>query len=159
MYDKKDFTLKIKSDELNIFDTLDCGQCFRFYKSAENAMTGIAFGRKIVIAQTEDEVIFKDCRKEEFDEIWYSYFDFGRDYSAIKATLSSDKTLLSAIKYASGIRILNQDSFEALISFIISQNNNIPRIKGSIEKLCRRFGRRISDDAFAFPTIEEPERR
>lgn len=150
-----DFVLRISRDILNIKDTLDCGQCFRFYNSAEDEMTGIAFGRRLVVKQTDEEIVFKDTTEAEFNEIWYSYFDFGRDYSAIKEAFSRDDTLKKAISYASGIRILKQDSFEALISFIISQNNNIPRIKGSIEKLCRRFGKEIGDGLYAFPTVED----
>lgn len=150
-----DLHLMVKSDVLNIADTLDCGQCFRFKIDSDNGFHGVAFGKYLKIMQTDDEVIFINTTATDFDEIWYSYFDFTNDYDSIKKTLSFDETIQKAIEFAGGIRILKQDKFEALCSFIISQNNNIPRIKGSIEKLSVRFGTKLQDGIYTFPTIEQ----
>ena len=86
------------------------------------------------------------CTETEFREIWYDYFDLGRDYSSIKECLSAnDEIMRKAIEYGGGIRILRQDLWETIVSFIISQNNNIPRIKGCIERLCNNFGEPITN--------------
>ena len=90
------------------------------------------------------EVIFYDTTEDDFKNIWYDYFDLNRDYSEIKSRLSNDPIMKEAVSYGDGIRILNQDLWEAVISFIILASNNIPRIKGIIERLCENFGKQIS---------------
>ena len=105
------------------------------------------------------DLVIDNCSKEDFEKIWRSYLDLDRDYGAIKATLAeSDQVMAKAIEGGSGIRILKQDFWEALLSFIISQNNNIPRIKGCIEALTRCCGEKIGTykgkDHYALP---EPE--
>lgn len=148
-----DLILSIGMDELNLADTLDCGQCFRFTKMSPNTLTGIVHGRILSLTQTQTDITFYDTTAEEFRAIWCSYFDLDTDYDSIKAALSKDLTLQKALKYAGGIRILQQDSFEALLSFIISQNNNIPRIKASIDRLCKKFGQHIEGELYAFPDV------
>ena len=106
----KDFNLK------HIFD---CGQCFRFNEVAENTYFGIAGGKALKIAQSGDSVILYDTTEEDFHNIWFDYFDLGRNYREIKERLSSDDVMREAISYGDGIRILNQDLWEAVISFII----------------------------------------
>ena len=144
----KDFNLK------HIFD---CGQCFRFNEVAENTYFGIAGRKALKIAQSGDSVILYDTTEEDFHNIWFDYFDLGRNYREIKERLSSDDVMREAISYGDGIRILNQDLWEAVISFIISASNNIPRIKGIIERFCENYGQKIEymgNTYYSFPDIE-----
>lgn len=147
--------LTIPKTELNIIDTLDCGQAFRFKAIADNEIEGIAFRKYLRLTQTDDEICFYDTTQEDYNSIWKNYFDLNTDYVALKKDFSKDKVLKEAIEYASGIRILQQDSFEILLSFIISQNNNIKRIKTSIDKICTLYGDELSPNRHAFPTIEQ----
>ncbi|MEG0693786.1 MAG: DNA glycosylase [Oscillospiraceae bacterium] len=149
-----DLVLDIPIEDINLIDTLDCGQCFRFARTSDNGITGIAHGKILKLTQTKNDITFHNTTKEEFSQIWRNYFDLETDYLSLKTILSKDETLQKALQYAGGIRILRQDSFEALVSFIISQNNNIPRIKASIDKLCKKFGQNINDDIYTFPSIE-----
>ena len=126
--------------------TFDCGQCFRWDKENDGSYTGIAFGKPVNISFNEDEpfkgiITIENASEENFEDIWHNYLDLGRDYGEINRELSQKDAIMSdVIKYSEGIRILKQDEWETLISFIISQNSNIPRIKKSIEALAANFG-------------------
>lgn len=152
----KNLLLHLPKTEINMHDTLDCGQCFRWkvVKDEPNTLFGVVFNRVLKLFQDENCITFYDTTIEDFERLWMSYFDLETDYGAIKQQLSFDETIRNAIEYAGGIRILKQDSFEALCSFLISQNNNIPRIKGSIDKLCQRYGNEIEDGIYSFPTAQ-----
>lgn len=144
-------------DEFNLVQTFECGQCFRWNAGADGVYTGVHKGRVLRIGQEKNAIVFYHTTRAEFDAIWAPYFDFGTDYKAIQATLSRDPVLAQAIRAGSGIRILAQEPFETLISFIISANNNIPRIKGIVERLCTEFGEAIPHKDgiyYAFPTAE-----
>ena len=142
---KKDNNLIVTGlKDFNLHHIFDCGQCFRFNAVSENSYFGIAKNKALLISQNDDEVIFYDTTEDDFKNIWYDYFDLNRDYSEIKSRLSNDPIMKEAVSYGDGIRILNQDLWEAVISFIISASNNIPRIKGIIERLCENFGKQIS---------------
>ena len=138
----------------------DCGQCFRFDKADEtgNIYEGVAFSKYLKVAQDEDNIYFYGCTKDDFEKIWKNFFDWGRKYSDIIISFSDDETLSRAAKFSSGIRILRQDKWETLCSFIISQNNNIPRIKGIIKNMSQKFGTPFTDAFgkihYAFPTAE-----
>lgn len=139
----------------NLEQIAESGQCFRWFKVDLNKYRIIAFGKCIEVSQ-EGTRIFFDCSQEDFDNIWYNYFDLGTDYESIVSAVSeNDVFLLKAVREAGGIRILNQDLWEIIISFIISQNNNIPRIKKSIECICKGIGKKLSDEVYCFPTYEE----
>lgn len=153
--DNNNLILNIPINDLNVFDTLDCGQAFRFQKINDSQIEGIALGKYLKLSQTPSQITFHDTSQSEFDSIWKNYFDLNTDYISLRELFSCDPVLKSAIDYSSGIRILQQDSFEILLSFIISQNNNIKRIKASIDKLCKLYGTKISDDYFDFPTINQ----
>jgi len=147
-------------NSFNIEQILECGQCFRFYKISEGHYLIIAKAKVLKILQTDEEVIFYPATIEDFKNLWISYFDLNRDYDIIKQRLAEkDQYLNKAIDYAPGIRILNQDPWECLISFIISQNKQIPHIKQVVNHISRRFGQYIDTmdniDYFAFPTAEE----
>ncbi len=122
--------------DLNL--SLDCGQAFRWHYEDEK-WHGVAFGKPLTIQQTETEILFYNCTEDDFNAIWKDYFDFNLDYEKIVSSYD-DEHLRVAVREYSGIRILHQEPWEALCSFIISQNNNIPRIKGIVERLCETFG-------------------
>ncbi len=130
----------------------DCGQCFRW----DSDGVGIA-GGKIARVVLEDQIVKIYCDPDDFDTFWSKYFDVSLDYSDIRRGFAQDKRMNDAINFGKGIRILKQEPWEALISFIISQCNNIPRIKGIIEKMCALFGEEVSFGdikRYSFPTAE-----
>lgn len=145
--------IKIQNSHFDIRQTFLCGQCFRWKETENGRFEGIALGRKLALSQLPDGVTLHDVSKSDLP-IWESYFDLATDYGALIQRFSADETLKRACCGSSGIRILRQEPFETLISFIISQNNNIPRIAGIIERLCEVFGSRI-DGGFAFPTAQQ----
>lgn len=140
----------------DLFHTFDCGQCFR-WNYEEDGFSGVALGEYLHICQGGGKIIFKDTSLETFNRVWRHYFDLDRDYEAIKIELSKDDVLKNAISFGGGIRILNQDAFECLISFIISASNNIPRIKKIIELLCANFGEEFSKGGRKYHKFPTPE--
>jgi N-glycosylase/DNA lyase len=126
---------------------------------SENKYSLIAFDHYIELEQIEEDLIDISCSKKDYDLIWKDYFDLDYDYGRIIDVLTSgsDEFLKAAAAYGSGIRILRQDSFEMLISFIISQNKNIPSIKACIERICETYGKYMVDNTsgtvyYTFPT-------
>ncbi len=140
---------------LNFSLTLDCGQSFRWRKNDDGTFHGVAFGKALTIEDKGETAILYGTDEKEFNEIWRNYFDIDRDYEKICQKLSFDKYLAVAISEYPGIRILRQDPWEALCSFIISQNNNIPRIKGIIDRLCSTLGDDLEDGDYSFPSPEK----
>ena len=144
-------------DDIRDFDldqTLNCGQCFRWKADENGVFSGVVRGRAVKVTLDGSRMIV-DGASEADRGLWHDYFDLGLDYGAVRRELSAvHPTLAEAARYAPGIRILNQEPFEALISFIISQNNNIKRIAGIVERLCESFGESIGCSAYAFPTAE-----
>ncbi len=145
----------IKNAEIDIRRTFLCGQCFRWTEREDGSFEGIAHSRYLRLSQSGDTVTLHNIKEEDIP-LWEDYFDLLTDYGAIITKLSADKTLALACKSSNGIRILKQDPFETLISFIISQNNNIPRISGIIGRLCEGFGSKI-EGGYAFPTLKQLE--
>ena len=150
-YYVKNNDIIVNEKDFDLDETLDCGQAFRWKKTESDykcTYTGKFLNSQLKISQAENgDFIFHDVSEKEFLDKWFNYFDFGTDYSELKKIFSEDETLSKACEYAKGIRLLRQDSWECLVSFIISQNNNIPRIKGIIERLCEHYGN-------IFPTAE-----
>lgn len=133
---------------INIFKTFDCGQCFRFDSVSlfgnKYEYGGVAFGRYVVFAQNCDtEIIIYGATASDFEKIWAPFLSLDVDYEKIDdhivSTIGTDH-MTRATKYSYGIRILRQNMWESLCSFIISQNNNIPRIKKIISALCKKYG-------------------
>ena len=153
-YIKKSDTVSVSRECFDAALSVDCGQSFRWKKSGENAVSGIAFGRSLRFVQDAEKVVFQGVSEEDFLKIWVPYFDLERDYPTICSRLKTDYHLGKAVSEHPGIRILRQESWEALCSFIISQNNNIPRIKGIIERLCLALGDPIDGGEFSFPSAE-----
>lgn len=145
--------LLLSQDCFSLPLTLDCGQAFRWKLSENGKWEGVAFGRFLRIYEAENGIFFEGTSKEEFCSLWKRYFDLERDYSALLKKFSGDDALRGAVSFCSGIRVLRQEPWETLCSFIISQNNNIPRIKGIIERLCDNFGEQIPG-GMSFPSAE-----
>jgi N-glycosylase/DNA lyase len=133
----------------------DCGQAFRFNKNERGNWQGVAFGKVLEIAQDDNEILLINQTKSDYNDIWKDYFDFDRDYDEVLKLFDGDNLLEKSKKENYGIRVLKQAPWETLCSFIISQNNNIPRIKGIIERLCENFGEYIDDVYYCFPTAEK----
>ncbi len=139
----------------DLAQTLDCGQCFRWVENEDGSFSGVVSG-VVATVRYSDGVLSIESDSELDEKMWISYFDLELDYGRIKSDLSKMHPVLEeASSYAGGIRILNQDPFEALITFIISQNNNIGRIKGIVERLCENFGERIDETYYTFPKAEK----
>lgn len=136
--------------DFDLAQTFGCGQCFRFSESG-GVWSGIAGGRLLRARQEGDRIVLLGIPREDYETFWTDYFDLATDYGAIKRSLSTDPVLRRACGYGCGIRILRQEPFEALISFILSQNNNIKRIRGIVERLCEAFGEPVAG-GYAFPT-------
>lgn len=130
-----------------------CGQAFRWEKRADGSFHSVIFKKSVDIVQTKSEIIFKNTDEELFKSLFVPYFDLERDYKKICDSFD-DEYLKGACERYYGIRILRQEPWEALCSFIISQNNNIPRIRGIISRLCESFGERVGENDFAFPSAE-----
>lgn len=143
----------IENNNFDIRQTFFCGQCFRWSEGENGSFTGIVSGKKLTVTQTGTAVTLHDIDEDDIP-FWENYFDIGTDYASHIITLSADETLKKACGAAPGIRILRQEPFETLISFIISQNNNIPRISGIIGRLCENFGADIGN-GWTFPTVEQ----
>lgn len=138
----------IENPDFDIRRTFNCGQCFR-WRETESGFEGIAYGRRLLVSQNKSTVTLHSVKEADIP-MWLEYFDLNTDYAAIVEKLSEDETLKKACECSRGIRILKQEPFETLISFIISQNNNIPRICGIIDRLCENFGEKI-EGGYAFP--------
>lgn len=136
----------------------ECGQCFRWDEEQDGSYTGIVKNNVINVKKVDSSIIFLSYGADKLEQLAIDYFDLSRDYEEIKSTLSKiDIYLENSIKYGSGIRILNQDLWETIISFIISANNNIPRIKGIINRISQKYGNKIEwkgKEYYTFPTVE-----
>lgn len=149
--------VKVKGIEnFSLRDTLSCGQSFRWKEQEDGGFVGTAFGKTVKVKIENDVFIIEGADEKDFEAVWKSYFDLETDYKKIKEDLSElHPTLKEASRFAPGIRILSQEPFEALISFIISSNNNIKRIEGIVERLCENFGERNEQGGYSFPAAEK----
>jgi len=145
-------------NSFNVTHIFECGQCFRWNKQADESYTGVFKENVLNVKQEENRMIFKGICKENIISTCIDYFDLNTNYENIKLELSKiDDNLKTSIEYGNGIRILNQDLWEALISFIISANNNIPRIKGIIEKISKNYGNKIIWNGIEYYTFPTPK--
>ena len=143
----------------NLEHIFECGQCFRWNKQEDGSYTGIFKENVLNVKQQGEDFYFRGICNGDIQEIIEEYFDLNRNYEEMKSKLKKiDKSMETSINYGSGIRLLNQDLWETVISFIISANNNIPRIKGIIERLSTKYGKQIVFEGksyYTFPTPEE----
>lgn len=138
--------------------TFECGQCFRFEKISDNNYIIVAFERVIELKEDGNNIKIYNSNEEDVKNIWIDYFNLKEDYSMIKNELSHDDLLKKCVEFGPGIRILNQDSFEMLISFIISARNSIPSIMKTINKISAKWGKEIEYKGkiyYTFPTVDE----
>ena len=151
--------IKEKNQSFEPVHIFECGQCFRWNKQKDNSYTGIFKNNVINVKKEDDKVIFTGNCNDDIKTICTDYFDLNQNYENIKTKLSKiDKYLENSIKYGNGIRILHQDLWETIISFIISANNNIPRIKTIIERISKKYGKKIifqNEEYYTFPKPED----
>lgn len=160
-YNNKFFEMNAISD-FELRDIFECGQCFRWNKEEDGSYTGVIKSGVVNVKKEDEKIVFSGQTSEDLEKVCKKYFDLDRNYSEIKEIISiDDENMKKAIKYGNGIRILNQDPWEMLISYIISAANNIPRISKTIENLARKFGKSVNMNGntyYMFPTPEELEK-
>ena len=157
---KSEYFITAGHKRFSVADTLISGQCFR-WSEHEGRLCGTAFGRYVEIEQNDDSLTIHGCDSADYENIWRKYLDMDRDYDEIRRIVTGiEPRLEESAEFAAGVHILAQEPWEALCSFVISQNNNIPRIRGIIARLCINYGEpainaehvREEADGYAFPT-------
>lgn len=148
--------IKVIKSNFSLRQICESGQCFRLNELTPDSYELVAFGKYLRLQQQGEEISFH-CNEEEFQSIWRSYFDLDGDYERMIASVrEKDAYLKAAVSYGSGIRILKQDLWEMIVSFIVSQQNNIKRIRRCISLLCERYGDRCQtpegQSYYVFPT-------
>lgn len=150
--------LVLVHDSFNPTHIFECGQCFNFNIEEDGSYTAVHMDKIINVLSRENDVLIRNVSLDDFYEVFYDYFDLGTDYKQIKEDLSANEVLKTASEYGYGIRILNQGMFETVISFIISANNGITRIKNSIRIISQRYGQFIGEymgrEYYTFPKPE-----
>lgn len=140
-------------DPVSIFE---CGQCFRWQRQRDGTYAGVAGGRWAKLSFSDGVLRIYGASRRDFQDFWYTYFDLGRDYGELKKRLGGiDLFLDAALEYGAGIRILNQDLFETFISFILSSNNNIPRIRNCVEQTATCCGSLLPNRQYGFPEARQ----
>ena len=152
-------------DDFSLDKIIDCGQCFRARRMEDGTFRFICRGHLLYIKRKSETKYDASCERDEWDSVWRSYFDMGRDYSSIGRDISDDLPhgdfMRAAVRLGRGIRVLRQDAWEMLITFIISQRKNIPAITQCVEMLSSRYGRKIisppkdNEEIFSFPLVED----
>lgn len=151
--------MKIDKNDINLYDTLFSGQCFRMVLEEDGSFTIVLSDRVVNIKEDKDYLILDSNNLKDLDLVVRRYLDLDRDYSIINSNLVSKSDILkNNIHLCDGYKILNQDKFEMFITYIISQNNNVKRIIGSVDKLSKMYGEKVvfrGDEYFLFPTFEQ----
>lgn len=145
----------VKNFELD--HIFQCGQCFRWNKLAEDKYAGVAYGKVIVVEKSGQDIVLKNCSEKDFYDIWEKYFDLSTNYDEIKEKLSVDPLLKKSVDFGKGIRILKQEPFEIVVSFIISANNRIPMIKRAIDNISKTWGNPVEYDGRTYYTFPAPQ--
>lgn len=146
--------------DFNLTHTFMCGQCFRWSETENGEYTGVAFSRAVRMRLDSSTLTIYNTTEDDVNRLWRQYLDLDRDYAAIKQSLSADRYVSEAMKFGGGIHILKQDVFECLISFVISTQNQIPRIKKAVNSLAEMYGDSVYLDGnkmYAFPTPAQLE--
>lgn len=145
--------ITFEADNFNLEQIAISGQCFRMDKCSDSYK--IIATDKMITARQEGRKITLDTTKKDFENFWKNYFDLEADYGKyINAVDASDKYLKAAVSSCPGLRILNQDLWEMIVTFLISQQNNIPRIKKCVNNICEKYGKKLDDVTYAFPEAE-----
>jgi N-glycosylase/DNA lyase len=154
---EKNSYVKINLPDFNLYQIANSGQCFRMSEISSGVWEVIALNKYLRIHQEEERIYTFECSSREFNEIWFDYFDMERDYGKIKADIRAigDPYLTAAVDYGYGVRILQQDLWETIVTFVISQQNNIPRIKNIVARLCEPYGYRFPTAALLSKYTED----
>ncbi|MCX7748275.1 MAG: 8-oxoguanine DNA glycosylase [Clostridia bacterium] len=143
--------------DFNPVHIFECGQCFRWVKQPDGSYIGVVRDRVVKVRYRSGMLEIHNSTSNDFLDIWYDYFDLGRDYSEIKGLIAKDEIMKKAVEFGSGIRLLRQDLWEMIISFILSSNNIIPRIIKIIDSISRTYGKKIDFEGksyYTFPCID-----
>ncbi len=143
--------------DFNPVHTFECGQCFRWYKEPDGSYTGVVRGKVANVEYTPGRLVLNNVTLDDFKQVWFDYFDLGTDYALIKKAVSIDSIMEKAVEFGDGIRLLRQEPWEALISFILSSNNRIPRIMKIVSEISKLFGERLEafgKEYFSFPEAQ-----
>ena len=141
-------------DPVHVFE---CGQCFRWLRQSDGSYNGVVGGRAVNVKYDDGNLVIYNSSVNDFTDLWCDYFDLGRDYTKIKSLLKKDRIMQEAVEFGYGIRLLNQDIWETLISFILSANNRIPMIMKTVAAISKVYGDRVEMDGkeyYAFPGVE-----
>lgn len=131
---------------------LDCGQAFRWAKISDTVYKGVAYGRILELEIDNNNLFLRNTDITEYETLWRNYFDLHSSYTELRQHFSEDENMQKALAFSPGLRLMRQEPWEMLISFILSQNSNIPRIKKMIEALCQSYGKQIAEGYYTFPT-------
>ncbi|MCF0125437.1 MAG: 8-oxoguanine DNA glycosylase, partial [Clostridia bacterium] len=147
-----------EQESFELKDIFECGQCFRWNEQKDGSYIGVFGNNVLSVKKQGNQIIFEGICEKNIKETVNYYFDLSRNYEEIKSKLSKiDENMKESIKYGKGIRLLNQDLWETIISFIISANNNIPRIKKIIERISEKYGKEIEYKGKKYYTFPKPE--
>ncbi|MDY6314927.1 MAG: DNA-3-methyladenine glycosylase [Clostridia bacterium] len=159
VYEKNSSVFLENAENFNIKQIFECGQCFRFHAYDSDYFEGVAFGKYLGISQIGNLAVIHNCTLDEFNTVWKGFFDFDTNYGKISSSLAKDDIMKKAISFGGGIRILKQDMFECIVSFIISQNNSIYNIERVVERISEKYGTPIGiyngKLRYAFPTPQQ----
>ncbi|OFI06220.1 hypothetical protein CLOACE_11190 [Clostridium acetireducens DSM 10703] len=136
----------------------ECGQCFRWNKQPNGNYIGVVKGNVIEVEKKHKDVLIYNINQEDFKNVWADYFDLYRDYDEIKILVGQDEILKKSVEFGSGIRLLKQDPYEVIISFIISANNRIPMIKRAINNISKKWGKKLTykdKEYYTFPSYND----
>ena len=150
--EKNELLLLCPLEELDPAATFSCGQAFRWRELSPGLWQGVALGRVLTVECRSNGIFLKGMMASELESDGRIYFDLNRDYAALKTRYRQDPVLCQAVDFAPGLRLLRQDGWEALCTFILSQNNHIPRIAAIVERLCTTFGEELEEGLFTFPS-------
>lgn len=143
--------------DFNPIHTFECGQCFRWHRETDGSYTGVVRSRVANVVYMPGKLVLNNVSPEDFKQVWFDYFDLGRDYAVVKRAVAIDDVMREAVEFGGGIRLLRQEPWETLISFILSSNNRIPRIIKIIEDISRLNGSELKYRGrkyYAFPDVQ-----
>ena len=146
-YDEHARILTVKDvADFDLTHIFECGQCFRWTAAEDGAYVGVAGSRMAALRYENGVLKIENCGRSDFGDFWKNYLDLERDYGALKLRLSEeDEIMKKAAQFGGGIRLLKQDPWETVVTFILSQNSNIPRIRKCVETLCENFGKPLGE--------------
>jgi len=156
--EKNDSVVVSNVRDFNLKHILECGQCFRWKREDDGSYVGVAGKRAAKVSFNGDKLTIINANSDDFINFWYNYFDLGTDYSDIKKKLAKDEIMKKAIDFGYGIRLLRQDLWEMVISFILSANNRIPMIMKAVSEISRAYGDEINVGGISYYTFPDAER-